>query len=219
MPKLGMQPIRRRQLIDATIRTIEAHGFAETTIARISKAAGLSSGIISHYFGGKNALLAATMRALLSELQAAVITRLRRAQSPIARIEAVIDASFSTEQFTPRVSTAWLAFYGQVPHSPELARLHRAYLGRLRSNLRHAFRQLLGPDEADRAAEGMGAMIDGIWVRSALRRQIPDMAHAHALADDYLRMILKYHRNPGTAEASSGARAQPDGGLHHHASR
>ena len=198
MPKLGMQQIRRRQLIDATVRTIETHGFAETTIARISQAAGLSSGIIAHYFGGKNALLAATMRSLLAELEGATIARLRRANTPVGRIEAILGANIGPEQFTPQVCAVWLSFYAQVPHEAELARLYRIYVGRLRSNLRHAFRQLLPDAEAERAAEGMGSLIDGIWVRAALARQTPDIAQAHALADDYLRMTLGYYaRSPG----------------------
>lgn len=197
MPKLGMQPIRRRQLIDATVATIEAHGFAETTIARISQRAGLSSGIIGHYFGGKNALLAATMRWLLSELRDELLSRQRRARTPIERIEAIIGANFAPEQFTPRVCAAWLSFYGQVPYEPELARLHGIYLRRMHSNLRHAFGELLPDGDADRAAHGVGAMIDGIWVRAALSRQTPG-EQAHALADDYLRMVL---RNAGATTA------------------
>jgi TetR/AcrR family transcriptional repressor of bet genes len=189
-----MHNIRRRQLIDATIATIEAHGFADATIARISRTAGLSSGIISHYFGGKDALLEATMRSLLTELQGETIYRLRRAGGdPVARIEAVVGANFAERQFTPRVTTAWLAFYGQVPHSTDLARLHGAYVARLRSNLRHAFGQLLTAPAADRAAAGMASMIDGIWVRAALTPGPTDIDTAHALADDYLRMTLGHH--------------------------
>lgn len=194
MPKVGMQPIRRRQLIDATIRTIEAHGFADTTIARISRTAGLSSGIIGHYFGGKNALLAATMRWLLRELQHEMIARLRRARTPVDRIEAILGANFATNQSTPEICAAWLSFYAQVPHSPELKRLHSAYVRRLRSNLQHAFRQLLPGPAAERAAEGMSSMIDGIWVRAALARRTPESVGAHQLADDYLRMILDQER-------------------------
>lgn len=199
MPKLGMQPIRRQQLIDATIATIEAHGFAETTIARISRRAGLSPGIISHYFGGKNALLAATMRWLLSDLRDATIARQRQAQGPVERIEAILAANFASPQFTPRVCTAWLSFYAQVPHEPELARLHRVYMRRLHSNLRHAFEALLAADAAARAAEGMAALIDGLWVQAALSREAP-RERARALADDYLQMMLRQHgvRNADT---------------------
>lgn len=207
MPKVGMQEVRRRQLIDATIRTIEAHGFAETTIARISQRAGLSAGIIGHYFGGKNALLAATMRSLLSELRDETAARQRPARSPLERIEAILGASFAEEQFTPRVCAAWLSFYAQVPHAPELARLHRVYIGRLRSNLRHAFGHLLPVEAARRAAEGMGAMIDGIWVRAALSREVPDLRQAHALAHDYLRMVLHHHSVETTFERPDHAGA------------
>ena len=58
MPKLGMQPIRRRQLIQATLEAIDELGLADATIARIAKRAGVSTGIISHYFAGKDGLLA-----------------------------------------------------------------------------------------------------------------------------------------------------------------
>ncbi|SQK76818.1 transcriptional regulator BetI [Tatumella ptyseos] len=53
MPKVGMQPIRRRQLIDATLETINDVGLHYATIAQIAKRAGVSTGIISHYFGTK----------------------------------------------------------------------------------------------------------------------------------------------------------------------
>lgn len=212
MPKLGMQQIRRRQLIDATVQTIEAYGFAETTIARISQRAGLSSGIIGHYFGGKNALLAATMRSLLTELRGETVARLRRARSPVARVEAILGANFAREQFTPQVCAAWLSFYAQVPHVPELTRLHRVYMARLRSNLRHAFHRLLPAASAERAAEGMACMIDGIWVRAALARERPDIRRAHALADDYLRMMLRCHGQvaAGAGEPEDALRAQPE---------
>lgn len=192
MPKVGMQEIRRRQLIEATIGTIERYGFAETTIARISQAAGLSSGIISHYFGGKNGLLEATMRSLLRELQRETITRLRQARSPQERIAAIVGSSFAPEQFTSRCCAAWLAFYAQVPWSPQLARLHRVYVRRLRSNLGHAFRQCLPAKRAELAAEGMSAMIDGIYVRAALLGNAADIEQAHTLANDYMDMALAH---------------------------
>lgn len=194
MPKVGMQRIRRRQLIRATVETIGTHGFAETTIARISRRAGLSTGIISHYFGGKNELLAASMRWLLRQLQRETGRRLRRSGSATERIESILGASFDSEQFTPIVSTVWLSFYAQIPHEPELARLHRVYMRRLRSNLRHAFRQLMPDAASDEAAEGMASMIDGIWVRMALAGQEGDIRRARRLASDYLYMLLEYHQ-------------------------
>ena len=68
MPKVGMEPLRRKQLIEATIQVVADVGLHAATISLISKEAGLSSGIISHYFGGKQGLIEATVRHLLAEL-------------------------------------------------------------------------------------------------------------------------------------------------------
>ena len=61
MPKVGVKSLRKLQLIDATLASIGEHGLQSTTIITISRIAGLSSGIISHYFGGKQGLIEATI--------------------------------------------------------------------------------------------------------------------------------------------------------------
>ncbi|EIO9964810.1 TetR family transcriptional regulator, partial [Listeria monocytogenes] len=62
MPKVGMQPIRRSQLIAATLEAVDEVGMGDASIAFIARKAGVSNGIISHYFQDKNGLLEATMR-------------------------------------------------------------------------------------------------------------------------------------------------------------
>src|SRR5436190_1885454 len=122
-----MEPIRRRQLIDATISSIGRYGYGEATVQRISRAAGVSSGIIHHYFGGKGELLEASMRALLAELRREVLGRLALAVTPRARLEAIVDGNFAPSQFDPPVVAAWLAFWSQARHEPKLARLQRIH--------------------------------------------------------------------------------------------
>lgn len=190
MPKVGMQPVRRRQLIDATIETIHRHGFADTTIARISKAAGMSSGIISHYFGGKNALLEATMRFLMQELRSDYLARLPKAKTPMDRLEAIIDTNFNGEQFTPQVTVAWLSFWAQVPFSEELSRINNIYFQRLASNLRHELRQLTTDQRAEEISAAIAAMIDGIWVRTGLSLGRSDVSAARKMVLGTLRLYL-----------------------------
>jgi TetR/AcrR family transcriptional regulator, transcriptional repressor of bet genes len=191
MPKVGMQPVRKRQLIEATIASIHAHGLADTTVATISRAAGVSPGIIHHYFGGKDALLGASMRALLVELRAHAVAALREASTPRARIEAIIDASFADRQFQRRVIVAWLAFWGQAPHDGVLMRLQRVYARRLKSNLRHDLRLLVGERRAGTVAMGLAALIDGLWLSCALSHQGLGAETARALARDYLHRQLE----------------------------
>ena len=65
MPKVGMKPLRRKQLIAAAISSIHEYGLADATLARIARKAGVSTGIIHHYFDDKNDLIFEIMRSLL----------------------------------------------------------------------------------------------------------------------------------------------------------
>src|SRR5436190_14665902 len=85
MPKLGMEEIRRRQLIEATIASIHEVGFAESSLSRISAKAGVSTGIVHHYFEDKAELLESTLRALGTRLRLSVIRRLNAAKTPTER--------------------------------------------------------------------------------------------------------------------------------------
>ncbi len=185
-----MQPVRRRQLIDATIETIHRHGFADTTISRIAGAAGMSSGIISHYFGGKNALLEATMRFLMQELRSDFLARVGKAQTPEERLEAIVATNFNEEQFTPQVIGAWLSFWSQVPFSEALRRLNMIYFKRLASNLRHELRLLTTDQRAEEIATVVAALIDGIWVRSGLAPGRSNVGAARQMVLDTMHLYL-----------------------------
>jgi TetR/AcrR family transcriptional repressor of bet genes len=167
LPKRGMEPVRRRQLIDAAIATLRQHGWHDTTVVRIGREAGLSPGIIHHYFESKDHLLAAAMRRILVEFREEVSGRLAAAHGPRARLQAVVDGCFATSQFRPETCAAWLAFWAQAPFAPPLGRLRELYLARLRSNLVADLRRLLPDSRVDAAAMSVGSLIDGLFLRAA----------------------------------------------------
>ncbi len=159
---------RRRRLIEATLDTLAAFGGAGTTLARIAARAGASPALLVHHFGDKERLLEAAFRALTARLSAAVACRLRKARTPRARVQAVIDATLAPEAFTPRVAAVWLAFWGQVAHAPRLRRVQAVYQRRMLSNLRHALRAVMPAAAARHRAAMIAALIDGVWLRAAL---------------------------------------------------
>lgn len=191
MPKLGMAPIRRKQLVDAAIAVIHAEGFANATVARIARQAGVSTGMVHHYFHDKDDLLFATMRHLLAELRADAAARLARCSDAAARIGAIIDACFGDTQFDEQVFSAWLALYGNARHSPRLMEILALYHRRLKSSLLHDLRRLVPEEEALRLAEGIGAMIDGLWLRYALTGKPDHPETPRALTRDYLHACLE----------------------------
>ncbi len=190
MPKVGMEELRRRQLIAATIVAIHEDGYQHATLARISRRAGLSPGIVAHYFTDKAGLMEATMRHLVEELRQDIVARLRAAATPEARLCALIDANFSNEQCAPGVATAWLAFWGQVRQSPRLARLQRIYQKRLTSNIGHAARRLLPEAEARTLTTGLASLIDGLWLNSMVTVGSIAPDEARRIARDYIAAKL-----------------------------
>lgn len=190
MPKLGMEPLRRRALIDATISAIGERGSLDVTMSEIAGRAGVSAALAHHYFGAKDDLLVATMRYLLAELGADARAALRAAPDARARVSAVVAVNFSEGQFRAETIAAWLAFYVAAQKSPELRRLLRIYARRLHSNLMSGLSPLMSQPEAERVAESVAALIDGLYIRRALKDGAPNPASAIALVEDFLALSL-----------------------------
>lgn len=169
MPKLGMEPVRRKALVEAAIEAIHERGSLDVTVSQIARRAGVSAALAHHYFGGKDDLIVATMRHLIGLFSAHVRERLAGAKGPRERLSAIIEASFTPDQLQPSVMSAWLVFYALAQASPEAARLHRVYVGRLDSNLRRELMAITGsPERARRIAFSTAALIDGMSTASVL---------------------------------------------------
>jgi betaine-aldehyde dehydrogenase len=163
-----VEEMRRRQLIEVTIDSLAELGFVGTTLAQIAARAGVSAGLVAHYFDDKDGLLEAAFRSLARRVASQVRARLSLVSTPRGRIQAVIDANLAPEEFDQRTGSAWLAFWGQLLHVERLKRIQAAYQRRMLSNLLNSLRKLVAPEEAHSLAEMIAAMIDGVWLRAAL---------------------------------------------------
>ncbi|MBF7690431.1 transcriptional regulator BetI [Acinetobacter pollinis] len=186
--------VRREQIINASFDVIYELGLTNTTIAKIAAKAGLSTGIVSHYFGDKQGLINACMRAMLNELR--IQTEQYRENSdkaPAEIIKAIIDSNFDASQTSAKAMRLWLEFWVASLHTPELQRLQRVNDQRLYSNLRYYFLKLLPKQKADIAARGMAALIDGLWLRGSLMsyQDTFDAEQARHIAYNYLNTHIK----------------------------
>lgn len=200
MPKLGMQPIRRRQLILATIHCMSEYGFEHTTVARIGRAANVSPSIIHHYFGGKDDLLEASMRHLLEQLRQTLVARLATSNDPRTRVDMIVAANFSDDQFSGEILAAWMALWSQAQHHPALYRLYRVYARRLRSNLRHALRPLLDEADLERATFGVAALVDGLWLNCSLNGEANGQLAREVAQNHIANLLGPVSAAPRTAE-------------------
>jgi TetR/AcrR family transcriptional repressor of bet genes len=133
----------------------------------------MSPALAHHYFGSKEDMFLAAMRHVLTLYGAEVRGALAVAQGPEARLHAVVRASFTPANFRREVVGAWLNFYVMAQTMPDAAKLLEVYQRRLRSNLRHALRPLVGARAAG-VSEMLAALIDGVYLRQVLSRGKPD---------------------------------------------
>ena len=189
MPKLGMEPIRKAALVNATIVEIGQKGSLDVTVAQIARRAGMSSALAHHYFGSKEEMFLAAMRQLMTVYGAEVRGAIAASEGPLGRVRAVLIASFSPMNFRRDVVGAWLNFWVLAQSVPAAKRLLAIYQRRLHSNLVVGLRPLAGA-RADGIAARLAALVDGLYLREALKVGAPDGAAAVRMAMDYLAAEL-----------------------------
>lgn len=195
MPKVGMPDIRKPQLVQATMAVIDRVGLHSASIALISKEAGVSTGIINHYFGGKHGLLEETMREILRQLSVTITKALKElpANAHQQRINAIINGNFEGYQAENKVAKTWLAFWSYSMHDAQLKRLQRVNEKRLISHLLIELKALLEPEQAELVAHGIASLIDGIWLRGTLNPEGIDANKARTIINDYLDKQLTFY--------------------------
>jgi len=197
---------RKSQLIEVTIDSLAEVGYVGSTLAQIASRAEVSAGLVAHYFGDKDGLLEAAFRTLGRRLAEGIRSRVRQAHTPRGRIQAIIDTNLGPEEFSRRTGSAWLAFWGQVPHVAALKQVQNVYQRRTLSNLRHALMQIMPPEPARNLAGTIAAMIDGVWLRAALSDWTEaDSESARALLTAFVDARLKESALAGASSASGGA--------------
>jgi len=190
MPKIGMEPIRRNALIEATIDEIGKAGSLNVTVAQIARRAGMSTALAHHYFGSKDQMFLAAMRHIMTAFGMRARAELAAARGPRERLNAIIAASFDEREFRPEVVSSWLSFYVQAQNNPGARRLLNVYTGRLHSNLVFNLRQLTNIANAHAIANGVAALIDGLYIRQALHNNRMDRFQTMGLVWDYLDLKL-----------------------------
>jgi AcrR family transcriptional regulator len=85
---------RRSQIVEIAIQTIATQGFSQASLAEIAKKAGISKGVISYHFNGKEELVEEILRSLLRKPAEFVKERVSRAATAAEKLRAYVEANF-----------------------------------------------------------------------------------------------------------------------------
>lgn len=190
-------PERKRLLIEAAIACLAERGMAGFTIERISKKAGISKGLISHHFAGKEDLLAQTYEAMTAHLDAVGAAQIgRENRSPREALRDFVDANFDPDVFDPTQLKAWLAVWGETASNPKLAAIQQARYVAYIDRLTGLISAIAAEDErgvdAGLLATMLVSLIDGLWLEWCLDEKM--LPREKALSAVY--HLLEPHLGP-----------------------
>ncbi|MFC4561732.1 TetR/AcrR family transcriptional regulator [Nocardiopsis mangrovi] len=208
-----IEKARRAQIIGAAVQTIDELGYAQASLAQIAKRAGISKGVISYHFRGKDELMEQLVEHVYTAIIEAVVPRIlaQEDRREMLRTHILAVAEFMREH------PAELNALGEVFSN------FRTADGRLRygphtsvdlyEGLEHMYRAgqeagVFRPFDTRVMAITVQASIDAMFGYWNLFPDTDLMAHARALADIFDHAT---RAAPGSGAAGAGAAAAEQG--------
>lgn len=163
---------RRLALVEATLALVAEGGAKTATVRAIAQRAGVTAGLIRHYFQGKDQLVTAAYRHLMERMTAESTAVLRAApHDPHARLAAFVAAALKPPVVDPEALILWATFLQETYRDPAMKDTHsQTYLG-FRDMLQDLIAALpTQRDEASlrRLAIACTAVIDGLWMEGCV---------------------------------------------------
>jgi AcrR family transcriptional regulator len=177
--------VRRRMLIEATMRSIAKYGYAGTTIETICSEAQVSRGLINHHFGSKEELIRQSYKALRDEWVAQTHGSVsEHYDDPEDKLRAMIRVSFGPTMFKQEYLGIWAGFWSAIGKSPALRKMNRELFDKDREAYEAIFEEIGRKRgkriDARRAALTVIALIDGFWLEWCLDPKSFTAAEAEA---------------------------------------
>ncbi len=156
--------------------------------------AGVSPGLLTHYFEGVDSLVVATYLAVGQQVQLSLNNAVANAAaSPRARLLAYLSASFTPPIAEPSLLATWLAFWSLTKSDPRIALVHAEIYATYRAGLETLIVELsLGDHRL--TAIALTALVDGLWLELSLGNAPFTADEASALAEKWLDALLSQAR-------------------------
>jgi TetR/AcrR family transcriptional regulator, transcriptional repressor of bet genes len=204
MPKITDAAKMRQRIIVATWAVIATEGIQSVSMRRVARAAGSTTGLITHYFQDKDELVTRAYRTVLDRMIADAARRIAApghvSERLLAAIEAIEPAGPEMKQFT----VVLMNFWAQAAFNPAFARHCRQDYRRWRALVGRAIRdgikagELRRDTDVVRLCDVLTLLSDGLSVGMTLTPAAYPRARRKAILLDILAPHLR-RRAPGRA--------------------
>ncbi len=190
MPKLGMGPIRRQQICRAAAAVIAREGFAGTTMRMVADEAGVSTGMLNHYFANRAELLTQALVHVSERSQKRYARAIEGIPPGVERLEALLDSVLGADDEAIETWRVWINATGEAVRLPELRRTIEERLGHWFELVDLALEGLVDPDAG-------AAVVPWAWRVDALLTGLATQAltseaelQRERIRDEVVRMVL-----------------------------
>ncbi len=163
---------RRDALILAAMALVSEGGPQAATVRAIANRAGVTPGLIRHYFSSKEELTRAAYRRLMEWLtRDSAATLLTGDLGPKGQLAAFVSASLRPPVVDPKRLGLWAGFLNTLRTDPAMREVHeqgyRGYRDILEGLIAQLPRAAVSPAQARRDAIACNAVIDGLWLEGS----------------------------------------------------
>lgn len=180
MPKQVDHAARRRTIAEALVRVAATEGLESVSLRHVAAEAGVSAGMVQHYFRTKDEMMAFAMEVVSERIGArlaATVGDLGGSPSPVALCRALLVELLPLDERRRVEGQVALAFLAHRSVHPAAA-LRDDGSGGLRRHLADLIRAghgRAGPD-AEAAATALLALVDGLGLQVMGGQYAPDVA-------------------------------------------
>lgn len=193
-PKIGVAPVRREQIVQATIRCLAREGYSGLTMKKVAREAGVSQGILHYYFPNKRAILVAALGRVMADLDRRVVREARGARDPRQRLRALIGACLSVAIEAREFWVVFVEFWGEMMHDRALLRINAELYARVRrliggivaQGTRAGLFRRVNPEQAGAV---ILALVDGLSLQLTFDPKAFTVAQAVRLGEE---AVLRY---------------------------
>jgi TetR/AcrR family transcriptional regulator, transcriptional repressor of bet genes len=206
LPKLGMGPIRREQICRAAAAVIAREGFAGSTMRMVADEAGVSTGMINHYFANRQDLLTQALLFVSERTQDRYREALEGIPAGVERLNALLDSALSDDPQMRETWYVWINAYGEAVRLAELRHTMEQRLQSWYEIIDLALEGLVGPAAADGLPWSwrLDALLNGLTIQALTSEAALD---SHQIREEIVHTLLG--GESGSAAGSSGAERIP----------
>ncbi len=117
------QAVRRDQIYASAARLIADRGFKPMTMRELAVEAGVSTGMVNHYFANKSLILIGTLRYVSERMQERIEAAIRETPPGEARLLAFLECALPTDDFSTMNWKVWTHAFAEASRSTEMREL------------------------------------------------------------------------------------------------